>query len=268
MALMALVATASALDNGQGLVPPMGWNSVKAIGCGVNETIVLNNANALISLGLNSLGYTYANLDDCWTLPKRDANGHVVADPKRFPSGIPSLAQKVHNLGLKFGIQMAAGTSACTKGTGSLTYEGIDSADFAAWGVDYLKYSDCNGLGIPPETRFVAMRDALNKTGKGIYYSLARTDPLTVGTYGPSTANSWRTTQIKLRNGGWESVRAAFQRNNEFAAISKPGAWNDPDVLDIGTGWLSLTEEKTQFALFALAKAPLLLSCDITALTS
>ena len=173
----------------------------------------------------------------------------------------------MHNQGLKFGIQMAAGTSACTKGTGSLTFEGIDSSDFAAWGVDYLKYSDCNGLGIPAESRFVAMRDALNKTGRGIFYSLANTDPLNVGSYGPQTANSWRTSQ-KLRNGGWESVRAAFQLNNELAAISKPGAWNDPEVLDIGTGWLSLTEEKTQFVLYALAKAPLLLSCNLSALTS
>jgi alpha-galactosidase len=111
------------------------------------------------------------------------------------------------------------------------------------------------------------MRDALNRTGRGIFFALANTDPLTVGSYGPTTANSWGTSQY-IRNGGWENVRAAFSLNNEAAALSKKGAWNDPDSLDIGTGKLSLLEEKTQFALYALAKAPLILSSDLASLSS
>jgi len=82
----------------------MGWNSKKAAGCGVNETIVINNARQMVALGLNTLGYSYANLDDCWSLAQRDSNGHLVADPARFPSGLPSLSQQVHGMGLKFGV--------------------------------------------------------------------------------------------------------------------------------------------------------------------
>lgn len=148
-----------------------------------------------------------------------------------------------------------------------MTYEQTDAADFASWGVDYLKYADCNGLGISAQQRFTTMRDALNKTGKNIYYSLSKTDPIDVSTYGPATANSWRTSG-KVRNGGWENVRAAFLLNNDKALVSGPGGWNDPDLLDIGTGDLTLTEEKTQFALWALAKAPLLISCELASLTS
>jgi alpha-galactosidase len=82
----------------------------------------------------------------------------------------------LHSWGLKFGIFSAAGTKSCESGAGSLTYEQYDAADFASWGVDYLKYGDCNGLGIPKSSRFASMRDALNKTGRPVYYSLSKGD--------------------------------------------------------------------------------------------
>jgi alpha-galactosidase len=88
-----------------------------------------------------------------------------------------ALAQTAHNQSFKFGLSSSAGNKACFgDGAGSLTFEQIDAADFASWGVDYLDYADCNGLGIGAQTRFTAMRDALNKTGRGIFYALTHTE--------------------------------------------------------------------------------------------
>jgi len=40
------------------------------------------------------------------------------------------------------------------------------------WKVDYLKYDNCNNDGTSPETHYSTMRDALNATGRPIFYSL------------------------------------------------------------------------------------------------
>jgi alpha-galactosidase len=111
----------------------------------------------LVSLGLRDLGYNYFNLDDCWSLPSRDSNGHIQADPAKFPSGIAAFSAAIKSKNLKFGVFSTAGTKSCISGAGSLTYEQADASDFAALGADYLKYGDCNGLGLPQYNRFAAM---------------------------------------------------------------------------------------------------------------
>lgn len=162
---LALCGAVSALDNGQGLTPPMGWSTWRAFKCNYDEGTINKQAQALVNLGLLQKGFSFVNVDDCWSLPTRDNNGHILADPAKFPSGIPALSKNLTTLGLKFGLFSAAGTSSCTQGAGSLTYEQSDANDFAAWNVKYLKYADCNGFQIPAQTRFTAMRDALNRTG-------------------------------------------------------------------------------------------------------
>ena len=42
-----------------------------------------------------------------------------------------------------------------------------------------------------------------------------------------------------------------------------PGGWNDPDMLEVGNGGMTLEEEKTHFALWAISKAPLIIGCDL-----
>ena len=56
-----------------------------------------------------------------------------------------ALGDYIHNKGLKFGIYSSAGTHTCELRAGSLYYEDVDAHDFAEWGVDYLKYDNCNG---------------------------------------------------------------------------------------------------------------------------
>src|SRR4051812_27561669 len=83
--------------------PPMGWNTWYGFSCTYDETSLRETADAMVSTGLLGLGYQYLIIDDCWQT-SRDANGVIVADPTKFPSGIKSLADYVHARGLKLGI--------------------------------------------------------------------------------------------------------------------------------------------------------------------
>lgn len=91
--LIALTAfQCHSLNNGAGLVPPMGFNTFWVFGCNnYNETIINQYAQLMVSLGLRDAGYTYMNLDDCWSAAQRDSNNHIQPDPAKFPSGMASL---------------------------------------------------------------------------------------------------------------------------------------------------------------------------------
>jgi alpha-galactosidase len=113
-----------------------------------------------------------------------------------------------------------------------LTYEQIDAADWASWGVDYLKYDNCYNLGIPGKYRYPAMLDALQKTGRSIYYSLCSWGEEDVAVWGNETGNSWRTTGDILAS--WDSIKSNFLRNDLHPESAGPGGWNDPDMLEVG----------------------------------
>jgi hypothetical protein len=108
---LALAAPARALDDGLARTPPMGFNNWNATHCAsdFNEEMVKATADIFVESGLKDAGYEYVNLDDCWARPQnspggsRDAGGHLVADPVRFPSGIKALADYVHSKGPQAG---------------------------------------------------------------------------------------------------------------------------------------------------------------------
>ena len=131
-------------------------------------------------------------LDDRWQV-SRDANGTIQADPVAFPSGMKALVDYAHSHKLKFGLYSGelelqetdsyvlivfdvvlsdAGNRTCGKRPGSLGFEKKDAETYASWGVDYLKYDNCFTDGTKPEVRYPVMRDALNATGRPIFYSL------------------------------------------------------------------------------------------------
>jgi alpha-galactosidase len=134
---------------------------------------------------------------------------------------------------LKFGLFSAAGISSCTSGAGSLTYEQVDAQDFAQWGVDYLKYGDCNGLGIPQLTRYMAMAQALNSTGRPVFLSAAKGILSSLSQIGWNVSNSLRTSS-KVLEDPWQNVKASFLLNNNHAKNTRPGWLNDPDLLAVG----------------------------------
>ena len=114
----------------------------------------------------------------------------IQLDPKTFPD-IRHLIADVHSKGLKFGLYGDAGYKTCADCPASLGYEDIDAATYASWGVDYLKYDNCNTDGAKPEVRYPIMRDALNKTGRPVFYSLCEWGQDDPATWAPKVGNSW-----------------------------------------------------------------------------
>src|ERR1041384_5246586 len=90
-------------DNGVAKTPPMGWNSWNKFACNVSEKLIREMADAMVTSGMRDAGYIYLVIDDCWQID-RDANGNILADPQRFPSGMKALADYIHSKGLKFGL--------------------------------------------------------------------------------------------------------------------------------------------------------------------
>ena len=122
--------------------PPMGWNSWNKFGKDVNEELIRQTADAMVSSGMKAAGYEYINIDDTWQ-GERDRQGFIQADPRKFPSGIKALAGYVHSKGLKLGIYSDGGAKTCGGYAGSRGHEYQDAQMYAQWDVDYLKYDWC-----------------------------------------------------------------------------------------------------------------------------
>ncbi|ONI79205.1 alpha-galactosidase [Actinosynnema sp. ALI-1.44] len=255
-------APASALPDGQALTPPMGFNNWNATGCAIDENLIKDTADLFVRQGLKDAGYQYVNIDDCWAAPERDANGRLTHHPQRFPSGIKAIADYVHARGLKLGIYTSAGTMTCAKTMpGALGHEEVDAQTFADWGVDYLKYDNCNNQGVDAKQRYTKMRDALRKTGRDIVYSLCEWGENKPWEWGADVGHLWRTTGDITDT--WPKVVEILKKNAPLAPYAKPGAWNDPDMLEVGNGGMTGTEYRSHFSLWAMMAAPLLIGADL-----
>lgn len=259
---LATAQPAAALGNGLALTPQMGFNDWNAYGCSVSESLIKSTAQAMHTNGMQAAGYSYVNIDDCWMTHSRDSGGHLVPDPAKFPDGIKGTADYVHSLGLKLGIYEDAGTATCAGYPGSLGHESTDAQSFASWGVDYLKYDNCNNTGVPARTRYTAMRDALAATGRPILFSLCNWGQENVWTWGAGVGNSWRTTGDITAD--YSSMLSIFHSNVGLASYAGPGHWNDPDMLEIGNGSLTATENRSEFSLWAEMAAPLIAGTNIS----
>jgi alpha-galactosidase len=258
--VLAVQAPAHALNNGLARTPPMGWNDWNSFGCNVNEALVDQTADTLVSSGMKAAGYQYVNIDDCWMSGSRDGSGRLVPDPNKFPHGITGVANYVHGKGLKLGIYESAGTATCAGFPGSLGHEQTDANSFASWGVDYLKYDNCNNQGVDWQVRYNAMRDALANTGRPIVYSLCEWGEDSVWTWGAATGNLWRTTGDI--NASYGSMLSIFHANVGLYPFAGPGGWNDPDMLEVGNG-MSFTEDRAELSLWAEMAAPLIAGTDV-----
>ncbi|MFF9010361.1 glycoside hydrolase family 27 protein [Streptomyces goshikiensis] len=236
----------------------MGFNTWTAYGCNISASLIKQTALALHTNGMQAAGYTYVNIDDCWIdgstpanggVAGRTADGHLIPNPTSFPpstpgknDGIKVVADYVHSLGLKLGLYQAAAVKTCAGFAGSYGHENTDAKDFAAWGVDYLKYDNC---AAPPgtadnqqqfSTRFKRMSDALLASGRPIVFGLCEWGKSDPWQWGPYQANLGRSSQDIQPN--YRRVLKNFTDN----AMNPPSPYaplyfNDPDSLQIGTGY-------------------------------
>lgn len=253
-----------AYDNGLGRTPQMGWNSWNHYHCSVNETVLKATADAFIAHDLPKFGYKYVNVDDCWA-GSRSSAGYIQPDPTSF-SDFQGMIDYIHSKGLLFGLYSDSGNKTCAGRPGSLSYETQDAQTYAKWKVDYLKYDNCNSDGIPPEKRYPVMQEALNITGRPIFYSLCEWGVDNPATWAPEVGNSWRTT--KDIQDDWGAMIDRADLNDKWWSYAGPYGWNDPDMLEVGNGGMTTTEYETHFSLWCLMKAPLLIGCDINSMSS
>eukprot|EP01121_Diplochlamys_sp_Union-15-3_P001049 TRINITY_DN1090_c0_g1_i1.p1 TRINITY_DN1090_c0_g1~~TRINITY_DN1090_c0_g1_i1.p1 ORF type:complete len:520 (+),score=61.44 TRINITY_DN1090_c0_g1_i1:109-1668(+) len=255
-----------ALDNGLGRTPAMGYNSWYDLTCSsaMNEDVIKQTADAMVSTGLAKLGYQYINMDDCWA-EGRYNNGTVYPDFTKFKSGIKALADYIHSKGLKFGVYTDRGNLTCGGRPGALGHEKIDAETYASWGVDYVKEDSCYASGdhdIAFE-EYGRMRDALNATGRPIYFSLCGWSSW----YAPKgwdLGNSWR---IGPDDTNWAGILQNIDIDASLAEYASPGGWNDPCLL-LGktydnTPRVTELQSRFQFNMWSILSAPLLISANI-----
>ncbi|HEY4414723.1 MAG TPA: putative Ig domain-containing protein [Verrucomicrobiae bacterium] len=272
-----------------GLTPAMGWNSWNHYAGRITQEIVLENAKAMVNSGLINHGWSYVNIDDTWQA-QRSGPFHALQGNEKFPD-MKALCDQIHAMGLKFGLYSTPWETSYAgyPGGSSENPEGIwtksvgktvknknilpcaiapyrfytnDANQWAAWGVDYLKY-DWSPIQLP-ETQEVYQ--ALCHSGRDVIFSLSNNMNITNGPTIGKIANSWRTTGDIKAN--WASMSSKGFGQDKWRPYSSPGHWNDPDMLEIATAernqpGLTPNEEYTHVTLWCLLCAPLLLANDL-----
>jgi alpha-galactosidase len=278
LALSSFAFTAHAPAQQVAQTPPMGWNSWNFFAERVTDKDIRGAADQIVATGMKDAGYVYVNIDDTWE-GERDSAG-VLHTNSKFPD-MKALADYVHSKGLKIGIYSGPGEKTCGGYAGSLGHEQQDADLYASWGFDYLKYDLCSFIpGVmqkqAPHDKAAqmqimidaydkmskALKAATAKTGRPIVFSLCQYGWDAPWEWAPALGgNLWRTTgDVEAK---WQSIYDIFSQQSGLEAYAGPGHWNDPDMLEVGNGKLSLAENRTHFSMWAMLAAPLLAGNDL-----
>ncbi|MCX8035864.1 MAG: alpha-galactosidase [Candidatus Sumerlaeia bacterium] len=280
------------------LTPPMGWNDWYCWYDKITEQLMRQAADAMVASGMADFGYQYVNIDDCWMIKPGDADPMIGGEPrdaqgrilpnKRFPD-IKGMVDYMHSLGLRAGIYTSPGPLTCAKFEGSYKHEELDARQFAEWGFDFLKYDWCSyqqvagGNDLESLQRpYKMMSNILQKLDRDFVFNLCQYGRGDVWKWGAEVGgHCWRTTgdvglEKDARLPGFYSVGMKNAQHWEYA---RPGAWNDPDYILIGTVGpagakdrtprptsLTPNEQYSYMAMWSLMAAPLFFSGDMNRL--
>lgn len=248
--------------------PPMGWNSWNKFGCDVSEKLMKEMADAMVESGMKDAGYEYIVIDDCWQIG-RDSLGNIIPDPERFPNGIKALADYIHSKGLKLGIYSCAGSYTCQGRPGSRGYQFQDARQYAAWGIDYLKYDWCSNEGQNARAAYQTMSDAIKLSGRPIVFSICEWGENEPWKWGKGIGHMWRVTpdirdcyQCKFDWGG-VGVLDIIDIMADLYPYAGPGHWNDAEMLEVGNGGMNKEEYMTHFSMWCMLATPLMAGNDL-----
>jgi alpha-galactosidase len=255
------------------MTPPMGWNSWNTFQTGINERLVMQTADKMVSSGMRDAGYVYLVLDDGWMAMQRDSvTGDLIADPEKFPHGMKAVADYVHSKGLKFGLYNCAGTKTCAGYPGTRGYEYQDARYYASVGIDYLKFDWCSSNGINAQEAYTTMSKAIRKAGRPAVFSLCEWGQNKPWEWAEPVGQLWRTTGDiyaqfdSVRNMGTWSANGIMHNadlNEKLNRYAGRGHWNDPDMLEVGNG-LTEGENRAHFSIWCIMASPLIAGNDIT----
>ena len=262
------------------LTPPLGWNSWNHFRGRLDESVVKSTADALVSTGLAAKGYTYVNMDDTWAAGRDNTTGALLASAVKFPSGIPSLVEYVHDKHLHFGIYTDVGHQTCAKCPGTWGYEKLDADTFANWKCDYVKSDSCFTSASNPTTqpadgascyhRYQLFAAALKASGRQMVHSIKGPCGRKPGTMNGVCSPPDAAAVANLRRcagdaqDSWSSLMKIVDEAAEVVKFTRPGFFADMDILEIGNGGLTEVEERTEMTLWCALKSPLLLGNDLT----
>lgn len=248
--------------------PPMGWNSWNKFGCDVSEKLMKEMADAMVESGMKDAGYEYIVIDDCWQIG-RDSLGNIIPDPERFPNGMKALADYMHSKGLKLGIYSCAGSYTCQGRPGSRGYQFQDARQYAAWGIDYLKYDWCSNEGQNARAAYQTMSDAIKLSGRPIVFSICEWGENQPWKWGKGIGHMWRVTpdirdcyQCKFDWGG-VGVLDIIDIMADLYPYAGPGHWNDAEMLEVGNGGMNKEEYITHFSMWCMLATPLMAGNDL-----
>ena len=281
------------------LTPVMGWSSWNSFGGDINYDKVKAQMDALVSLGLRDLGWTYVNIDDCFQYGRDEKTGRLRVNEKKFPGGHKAMRELVdyaHSLGLKAGIYSDGGDHCCSSGGGKSPFgrdvgfwrhevddanmylaDGVYRDTYAkahpedpgleCWGFDFIKIDWCGGghARLNDRDQYNKIMDAIDdverRMGKQKIVNICRWNYC-----GPwqFRADSWRSgPDIAQRGDSWESVMVQVDIMKEVWQYTRPGSMNDPDMLVAGL-LLKPEEDKSHFAMWCMFSSPLLIGQDLT----
>ncbi|MDR1682846.1 MAG: family 43 glycosylhydrolase, partial [Candidatus Symbiothrix sp.] len=251
--------------------PLMGWSSWNANRVNINEALIKETADSVVSLGLKNYGYSWVNIDDGY-FNGRNAEGHLQVNSK-FPNGMKAVSNYIHAKGLHAGIYSEIGRNTCAsihegdeagKNSGLYDHEEQDlRLFFDTWNYDFIKVDYCGGieLGLNEKTTYMNVGNIIAKLktelGRKLRYNICRWS--FPGTWARDVADSWRMSGDIWDNFG--SIHSIVELNTYLAPYCSPGKFNDMDMLQLGRG-LDNEEEKTHFGMWAIMSSPLVIGCN------
>ncbi|CAF3250524.1 unnamed protein product [Rotaria sp. Silwood2] len=264
----------SSLNNGLALTPPMGWSTWNVFRCDYTEVDMMEMADILVASGMLSAGYKYLNIDDCWEASYRDPiSGMLKYNETKFPRGILALSDYIHSKGLLFGIYSSSGEWTCQKYPGSWQHEFLDAALFSSWNVDFLKLDCCYQDNVTDRaTAFTRWSKALLVQNRSIVYS-CDSDELILNENNLEFPFQWAPEYCNMARiswdiyDAWESTLSISDRAANVYYASRPGYWNDLDILTVGLGKQTMEEYTSQFSLWAIMSSPLIAGNDLRIMT-
>ena len=271
------------------LTPIMGWSSWNSLGLNISESAIKAQCDALVSTGMRDAGYIYVNIDDGYQKGRDDVSGLTNYDTTKFPKGMKELATYMHQLGLKGGMYSDAGDNTCGSGANTATkgnygfnvgfydYRGWDNSDKDAhmylhdWGYDFIKVDWCGGrhLGLNQQARYTAVSNSIRQVAAEdrnwkVFNICCWSFP---GAWAAANylADSWRTSGDISAN--WTSVLNCLDTVKSLAQYHGPGHVNDPDMMEVGNGSLTETQNRSHFSMWCMVSAPLVTGNDLRRLT-
>jgi hypothetical protein len=298
-----LSAQSSEMPLAKSPLPPLAWSSWNSFSNLIDSNITKQQARALVSSGLQKLGYQYVNIDEGWWLGDRDAEGNFIVDPKKWPAIAPgdkpgdmaNIVRYIHSLGLKAGMYTDAGTEGCSMypdigpayfHVGSQGHYEQDFLQFAKWGFDYVKVDWCGGdkANLSADVQYSEIARAISRaqqiTGKRLYYSICNWGKQSPWTWGPGVGGSpqdiWRVSDDIVApvveagpNTGRKVAFDKMLRNFDQGVhpeAQHTGYYNDPDMMVLGMPGLNAEQNRLHMSLWAISAAPLIIGADLAKL--